>query len=78
MAKTKNRDFSLAPTIIEVLNESPVPLKALSINFKVNEKVKRIVSLNSIKNQLKILVEERKVIQKSKSDSVYYWTRRIK
>jgi repressor of nif and glnA expression len=78
MAKTKNRDLSLAPTIIEVLNESPVPLKALSINFKVNEKVKRIVSLNSIKNQLKILVEERKVIQKSKSDSVYYWTRRIK
>jgi hypothetical protein len=78
MAKSKNRDTSLGPAIIEVLNESPVPLKILPINFKVNEKVKRIVSLNSVKNQLKVLVEEKKVIQKNKADSVYYWTKRIR
>lgn len=78
MAKSKNRDSSLGPAIIQVLNESPVPLKVLPINFKVNEKVKRVVSLNAIKNQLKILVEEKKIIQKNKADSIYYWTKRIR
>lgn len=78
MAKSKNRDSSLGPAILEVLNESPVPLKILPINFKVNEKIKRIVSLNSIKSQLKVLVEEKKVLQKTKGGSVYYWTRRIR
>lgn len=77
MAKNKNRDSFLEPTILKVLNESPVPLKILPINFKVNESAKRIVSLNSVKNQLKLLVQEKKVIRKDKSGSSYYWTRRI-
>ena len=49
MAKNRNRDNFLEPTIIKVLEESPTPLKLLPINFKVNEKVKRIVSLNAVK-----------------------------
>jgi len=77
MAKNKNRDSFLEPTIMEVLNESPMPLKLLPINFKVNEKTKRIVSLNAVKNQLKVLVDRKKVMKKDVSDSSYYWTKRI-
>lgn len=77
MAKNRNRDNFLEPTIIKVLEESPTPLKLLPINFKVNEKAKRIVSLNAVKNQLKVLVQEKKIHFKNKSDSPYYWTKRI-
>jgi len=77
MARTKSRDDFLGPVILKVLEESPVPLKPLSINFKVNEKTKRIVSLNTIKNHLKQLLEEKKIVKKEVSDSSYYWTKRI-
>ena len=77
MAKNRNRDSSLEPTIIEILNESPTPLKVLPINFKINEKTKRIVSLNAVKNELKALVDRKKVIKKDVLDSSYYWTKRI-
>ncbi|MDI6798759.1 MAG: hypothetical protein QMD12_02065 [Candidatus Aenigmarchaeota archaeon] len=77
MAKSRNRDDFLEPTIIEVLDESPIPLKILPINFKVNEKTKRIVSLNAVKNQLKLLVEKKKVMKKDLPDASYYWTKRI-
>jgi hypothetical protein len=76
MAKNRNRDSSLEPTIMEILNESSMPLKVLPINFKVNERTKRIVSLNAVKNQLKVLVDRKKVWKKDVLDSSYYWTKR--
>lgn len=77
MARAKFRDDFLDPIILKVLEESPVPLNPLSINFKVNEKTKKIVSLNTIKNHLKQLSEEKKIMKKVVSNSSYYWTKRI-
>jgi len=65
---------NLEPIIIDVLNESPIPLKILSINFKINEKSKKIISLNAVRNQLDILVKRKKVLKKTdKFDNDYYW-----
>jgi len=56
----------LEPMIMNILEESPMPLQALTINFKINEESGRIIDLNTIKNHLDKLVEKRKVLKKVK------------
>ena len=78
MVKNRSRNNSISLAILEVLSESPTPLKALPINFKVNEKIKGIVSLNSIKTELKNLAREKKIIIETKANSTYYWVKKHK
>lgn len=59
----------LDPMILNILEESPAPLQALTINFKINEETGRIIDLNTIKNHLNKLVEKRKVVKKVKKEA---------
>ncbi|RLI90615.1 MAG: hypothetical protein DRP00_02635 [Candidatus Aenigmatarchaeota archaeon] len=67
----------LEPLILDVLNESPVPLKILSINFIINEKTKKIISLNTLKAHIEDLVRRKKIVKKiDKDNNEYYWIKK--
>lgn len=77
MSRGRNVSPELEPLILDVLSESPVPLKILSINFIINEKTKRIISLNTLKAQIEDLVKRKKIIKKvDKDNNEYYWIRK--
>lgn len=55
-------DYSFIDSmILGILRESKVPMRALGISFKVNERSGKIINLNVIKRHLKTLVEEKKI-----------------
>ncbi len=77
MSRGRNVNSDLEPLILDVLSKSSIPLKILSINFMINEKAKRIISLNTLKAQIEDLVKQKKVIKKiDKDNNEYYWIKK--
>lgn len=77
MSRGRSINSDLEPLILDVLNKSPTPLKILTINFMINEKIKKIVSLNTLKTQIEELVKQKKVLKKiDKENNEYYWIRK--
>lgn len=57
-------DYSFIDSmILNILRESEVPMRALGVSFKVNERSGKIINLNVIKRHLKGLVEEKKIVK---------------
>lgn len=77
MGRGRNVNSDLEPLILEILTKSPIPLKILSINFMINEKAKRIISLNTLKSQIEELVKQKKIIKKlDRDNNEYYWIKK--
>jgi len=62
----------LEPEILNILRESEVPMSALGINFRINDKFDKIVELNTVKRHIEVLVKRRKLLKKDKDDTTYY------
>ena len=64
MARGRNIGYDfLDGMIIKILKESPKPLQPLGISFVVNEKAKRLVGFNIIKQHLDFLVSRKKIFK---------------
>lgn len=60
--------------ILHILRESEVPMQVLGVSFKVNEKCRRIVNLNAVKDRLTFLSNKRKILKKmDKDENMFYW-----
>lgn len=69
----RNTDyFYLEPEILEILKESEVPMSALGINFRVNNKFDKIIELNTVKRHLDELVKNKKLVRVDKEDTPFY------
>jgi len=62
----------LEPEILKILKDSTVPMSALGINFRINDKFDKIIELNTVKRHLEVLVKSRKLLKKDKNDTTYY------
>ncbi len=69
----RNADyFYLEPEILNILRESDVPMSALGINFRVNDRLDKIVELNAVKHHLEALVKSKKILKTDKDDTAFY------
>ena len=69
----KNTDyFYLQSEIIEILKVANVPMSALGINFQINNKLDKIVDLNTIKDHLEVLVKNEKLHKFDKDNIIHY------
>lgn len=69
----RSADYAyLEPEILNILRESDVPMSALGVNFRVNDKFDKIVELNTVKHHLETLVRNKKLLKKDKDDTTYY------
>jgi|GEM_PF-2872409 len=69
--------YDLEPLILDILSKSSEPLKILTINFILNEKTKKIVSLNTLKAQMEELVRKKKVLKKiDRNNNEFYWVKK--
>jgi hypothetical protein len=69
----RNTDyFYLEPEILEILRTSEVPMSALGVNFRINNKLEKVVDLNIIKQHLEELVKNDKLLKLEKDDIVHY------
>ena len=69
----RNTDyFYLEPEILEILKDSEVPMSALGINFRVNNKFDKIIELNTVKRHLDELVKNKKLVRIDKEDTPFY------
>jgi len=69
----RSADYAyLEPEILKIVRESDVPMSALGINFRVNDKFAKIVELNTVKHHLEALVRNKKLLKKDKDDTTYY------
>ncbi len=69
--------YDLEPLILDILSKSSEPLKILTINFILNEKTKKIVSLNTLKAQMEELVRKKKVLKKiDRDNNEFYWVKK--
>lgn len=69
----RNSDyFYLEPEIIEILRESTVPMSALGVNFRVNDRFDKIIELNTVKRHLEELVKNKKLVKFDKEDTTFY------
>lgn len=62
----------LEPEILKILRESDVPMPALGINFRINNKLDKIIGLNTIKHHLEALIKSKKLLKKDKDGTIYY------
>jgi repressor of nif and glnA expression len=69
--RSEDYDY-LEPEILKILKESDVPMSALGINFRVNNKFDKIVELNTIKRNLEKLTKSKKLLKKDKDDTTFY------
>ena len=84
MARGRRRrighDF-LDQMIIDILRESPEHLQPLNINFKINERSRRVVGFNVIKQHLDFLVACKKIFKSEVTGNdnkiVMYWSKPI-
>lgn len=75
----RTTDYSfLDRMIVDILKESPVPMLALGINFRVNERSGKIIGLNMILKHLEPLVRQRKVFEKNSEKTNIYWAKHIR
>lgn len=75
----RNTDYSfLDNMIIDILKESSIPMQALGINFRVNERSRKIIGLNMILKHLEPLIKQRKVFEKNGGKTNVYWARQIR
>lgn len=68
-------DYSFIDSmILNILKESEVPMRALGVSFKVNERSGKIINLNVIKRHLKGLVEEKKIVKNvnGETETIHY------
>ena len=68
-------DYSFIDSmILSILKESEVPMRALGVSFKVNERSGKIINLNVIKRHLKGLVEEKKIVKNvnGETETIHY------
>ena len=69
----RNTDyFYLEPEILEILRTSEVPMSALGVNFRINNKLEKVVDLNIIKQHLEELVKNDKLLKFEKDDIIHY------
>ncbi len=73
-------DF-LDQMIMVILRESPEPLQPLNINFKINERSRRVVGFNVIKQHLDFLVVCKKIFKSEVTGDdnkiIVYWSKPI-
>ena len=62
----------LGSEILKILDESSMPMSALGINFAINNKLDKIVELNTVKNHLTTLVKSRKLTTKIRDKVTFY------
>lgn len=62
----------LEPEILNILRESDIPMSALGINFRINDRLDKIIELNEVKRHLNALVKNKKVLEKVRDDTTYY------
>lgn len=70
--RNANSDIYLEPEILSILRESDTPMSALGINFRMNDKLDKIIELNAVKRHLNTLVKNKKVLEKAKDDTPFY------
>lgn len=69
----RNTDyFYLEPEILEILRTSEVPMSALGVNFRINNKLEKVIDLNIIKQHLEELVKNDKLLRFEKDDIIHY------
>jgi hypothetical protein len=69
----RNTDyFYLEPEILEILRTSEVPMSALGVNFRINNKLEKVIDLNIIKQHLEELVKNDKLMRFEKDDIIHY------
>jgi Fe2+ or Zn2+ uptake regulation protein len=67
-------DYSfLDSMVLTILKESSIPMQALGISFRINEKTDKIISLSAVKNCLNTLVEKKKIFENEKKDGTIYY-----
>ena len=64
--------FYLESEILEILKVANVPMSALGINFQINNKLDKIVDLNTIKDHLEVLVKNDKLLKFDKENIIHY------
>ena len=64
--------FYLEPEIIEILKVANVPMSALGINFQINNKLDKIIDLNTIKDHLETLVKNDKLLKFDRDNITHY------
>jgi hypothetical protein len=62
----------LEPEILKILKTSNVPMSALGVNFRVNNKLSKIVELNTVKRHLESLVDRKKILKAEKDNITLY------
>jgi len=82
MARGRNIGYDfLDQMITAILRESPEPLQPLNINFRVNERSRRVVGFNVIKQHLNFLVACKKIFKSEVTGDdnkiVLYWSKPI-
>jgi len=71
----RGSDYSfLDSMVLGILRESSVPMQALGVSFRINEKTDKIIRLSTIKNCLNSLVEKKKVFENEKRDGTIQYT----
>jgi Fe2+ or Zn2+ uptake regulation protein len=71
--RVPGHDF-VEPMILKILKESRVSMSALAINYRVNEAAGRTINLNVIRNNLILLVKNKKISESldKENDVIYY------
>ena len=64
--------FYLEPEILEILKVSAIPMSALGINFRINNKFSKIIDLNTVKYHLEDLVKNEKLLKINKDKIFHY------
>jgi len=72
MRRSSGYDF-LDPLILKILKESKGPMSTLSINYRINEAVRRTINLNIVRNHLIFLLNNKKVSEKINENGVVYY-----
>ena len=82
MARCRSMDYDfLDQMIMVILRESPEPLQPLNINFKINERSRRVIRFNVIKQHLEFLVTCKKIFKSEVTGNdnkiIVYWSKPI-
>lgn len=80
MGKRSNKGHELLDgMIMAVLRESVEPLQPLGINYIVNDKTKKLVGLNIVRQRLDVLATGKKIfkgeIMRDDKKFVVYWSK---
>jgi hypothetical protein len=82
MARGRNVGYGFLDGVITtILRESSKPLQPLGISFMINERARRLVGFNTVKQRLNFLVTRKKIfkgeIGEDDNKTVVYWSKPI-